>query len=94
MAKEKSVYNTQLMCSVISLGYDFPTHHGYVYFPEYCCCDMQGCIKLFTAIDPDVTMVITFSGPKPDMIYCKENASGQPRKNGEWKAYIAEYVSE
>ena len=77
--EEKARRNKQLMCSVTSLVYDFSGYCGYIFFPEYDCCDMGGCINMFEAIDPDISQIITFSGHKPDTIYCK--------KDGEWKAY-------
>lgn len=78
---KKARHNVQLMCSVNSLVYDFPGHCGHIFFPDCHCCDMEGCINMFEAIDSDVSQIITFSGHKPDTIYFK--------KNGEWKAYIA-----
>lgn len=87
---KKTKYNKQLMCSVVSLIYDFPGHYGHIFFPDCNCCDMAGCINMFEAIDPCVTQIITFSGSKPDTIYIKESATGQSRKNGEWKAYMSE----
>ena len=77
---KKYVHNEQLMCSVISLAYAFPTHRGQIRFRSGDCCDMGGCLKLFKAIDPNVTAIYTFSGDEPDTGYFRE-------RNGKWKAY-------
>ncbi|MEO1102948.1 MAG: hypothetical protein AAFW98_04330, partial [Pseudomonadota bacterium] len=48
------------------------------------CTDMSGCIKVFTAIDPSVRDIFTFSGergehPRKDMRYSRDTA-------GKWHA--------
>jgi hypothetical protein len=63
--------NHRLMCSVISMTYDFPSHTGYLYLCSGDCCDMRGCVGLFKAVDPKVLEIICFSGDKPDVQYHK-----------------------
>jgi hypothetical protein len=35
------------------------------------CCDMDGCVAVFTAIDPQVCAIATFSGINKDTVYTR-----------------------
>jgi hypothetical protein len=61
----------ELVCHVESLWYDFCTRRGSIDFPELNWCDMDGCVKLFEAIDPDVRVIRTNSGYEPDTCYVR-----------------------
>lgn len=69
----------RLLCEVVSLDYDFREHTGRLYMPEFNCCDMTGCLGVFRGIDPEVALIQTYSGDRPDTIY--------RRKGTEWTAY-------
>lgn len=58
-----------LACGALSLEYNFATHSGILRMPEGHCCDMHGCIALFTGIDARVDRIDTFSGEQPDTTY-------------------------
>src|SRR5215831_11102346 len=67
--------------SVKSLDYSYTTHSGRLYMPAGCCCDMAGCIKLFSRIDPDVAFIQTFSGSEEDTAYAR-------LPHGQWQAAL------
>ncbi len=79
LEQRECVLDERLMCSVVSLKYDFHNHCGQLHLQEGHCCDMSGCLSLFKGIDSEVVAVLTFSGDEPDTAYCK-------RPNGEWVA--------
>ena len=75
-----AAWDERLQCSVVSLAYDFGTHKGRLYLQDGDCCDMEGCLELFEAIDPTVTAITTYSGDQEDTLY---------RKHGtEWQAIL------
>lgn len=61
--------DARLICGVRSLEYDFDERTGILRLPGLHCCDMQGAIDLFSAIDKEVRLIKVFSGPKPDTTY-------------------------
>ena len=69
----------RLQCEVIKVTYDFLRRVGVAYFPEDNCCDMDGCIALFTGIDPEVVFIQTFAGNIEDTCY-------RQHSDGEWAA--------
>ena len=76
---ETKHYDERLICFVDSLSYDFNSHTGKLYVANGGCCDMTGCIKLFKAIDPQVTTILPYSGGKEDVYYKKVDTK--------WKSY-------
>ncbi len=74
MAKKarNAPFDKRLMCSVESLSYDFRTREGRLEMPDGNCCDMEGAVGLFTAIDPKAETIRTFAGGKPDTVYRKD----------------------
>ena len=42
------------------------------------CCDMNGCIALFEAIDPLVKQIETFAGAKCDTTYVRREKGWRP----------------
>lgn len=75
----RSKHDNRLVCGVRELTYDFRTRVGRLHLPDLECCDMAGCLEIFTHIDPDVTRIETFSGRRPDTVY--------QRVDGTWTAY-------
>lgn len=71
----KYVQNSELMCRVHSMTYDFTRKTGVLRMAEGNCCDMQGCIDLFTRVAPDVQKIETYAGDVPDTFY-KKNKLG------------------
>lgn len=71
----------KLSCTVESLGYNFYKEGGMglLFMEPLNCCDMAECIKLFSAIDPDVRRILTYAGGVPDTEYRKDGS-------GEWVA--------
>ena len=64
-------YHGSLICHVRSANYDFRERLGRLDMEEGDCCDMEGCIAFFEAIDPDVQAIETFSGPERDTTYVR-----------------------
>ena len=62
-------YRTDLKTDVDGLEYNFNTGVGRLYMPRGCCTDMDGCVRLFTVIDPNVKMIRTLSGLEWDTVY-------------------------
>lgn len=67
-----------LMCEVRSLAYDYVARVGQLVMEPGNCCDMDGCLLLFCAIDPEVREIRTFAADLPDTVYY--------RSSGQWKA--------
>lgn len=80
MTEREEVWQERLMCSVVSLDYDFRERTGRLCMARGNCCDMKGCLDLFRGIDPKVKVIATFSGEKRDTVYRKENK--------QWNAYL------
>lgn len=72
------VTRKDLMCEVANLAYDFDSRKGTLNLAPGHCCDMEGCINLFTKIDPDVQFIETYSGEEPDTVY--------RRKGNDWES--------
>lgn len=62
-------YHDGLQCCVISLRYNFEQKRGWIFFPEFDCCDMTACVDLFTRIDPRVENIKTGAGGVADTEY-------------------------
>jgi hypothetical protein len=62
-------FDTRLACVPERLVYDFTTRTGHLYMLQGDCCDMQGAVALFQAIDPRVVRVVTASGDALDTCY-------------------------
>jgi hypothetical protein len=60
-----------VQCTVIALTYDFVNREGRLVMAKNNCCDMDGCINLFTDIDPEVRMIETFAGDLRDTLYLR-----------------------
>lgn len=73
------IHHETLMCGAIKLEYDFVRHTGHLWMEDDNCTDMAGAIKIFTAIDSDAVLIITYAGDRKDTLYRKQN--------GEWNAY-------
>lgn len=58
-----------LATTVQRLHYDWSTGAGGLFMPDGCCTDMQGAIRLFRKIDPNVRVIRTFAGPARDTTY-------------------------
>ena len=69
-----------LETAVDGLEYNFNTRTGRLYMPRGCCTDMTGCIRLFTAIEPNVQVIRTLSGLSWDTSY--------HRRGDEWHARL------
>ena len=76
-------FNELTQCYVKRVVYDFDTRRGILMMEEDSCTDMNGAIKLFQAIDPNVKAIDTFAGTRPDTSYRRHSA-----KFGGWKAYF------
>jgi hypothetical protein len=73
-------WDERLMCRVQQVAYDFRTQTARLDFPELNCCDMSGAIEMVTAIAPDVRVIETYAGGKPDTVF---------RRNGDdWDTFM------
>lgn len=72
-------YNEQLKCAVNRMAYDWRSAIGRIWLAPDHCCDMNGCIRMFTALDPKVISIFTFQGEADDTVYMKVH--------GEWRAF-------
>lgn len=68
------------MTCVSAMSYDFRTRTGQLTMPDLCCTDMGGCIRLFTAIDPDVVRIEAISGDAIDTLYSRGPHGWQARR--------------
>jgi hypothetical protein len=79
-ARQREPYqHPTLVCKVKTLTYDWTARTGLLYFPPANCCDMGGAIDLFTAIDPEVLLILTFAGDEHDTVYARSSG-------GQWVA--------
>lgn len=67
-------FREDLQCDVIRLEYDFERRHGHLFMQEGNCCDMDGGIVLFEAIDARVKHIETHAGKKQDTSYMNDSA--------------------
>ena len=76
-----SVFRDDLCASVASLSYHFADRIGMLLLPSQNCPDMRGTIALFTAIDPEVLKIETYSAGdrQRDTTYVRE-------PGGEWSS--------
>ena len=56
-------------CAVTAVRYDFEKSTGHVHMPIGNCTDMNGTIKFFKAIDPNVVNIITWANGDLDTQY-------------------------
>ena len=75
----EKTFDARLVCFPQSLKYDFDTRTGQLFLHNGGCCDMTGCIKIFKAIDPQVSAITTYSDGKEDTSYRKDGSM--------WKSY-------
>lgn len=73
------VYRADVQCHVKVLEYDFAKRRGTLKMEDGSCTDMMGCVRLFQAIDPNVSDILTFSGERRDTRYMR---SGE-----DWRAF-------
>jgi hypothetical protein len=65
------VLHDELRTSVETVSYDFLSCKGALRMPEYCCCGMDGCIRLFQRIDSRVKEIWCWAADKLDIIYVR-----------------------
>ena len=65
----------RLQCQVLSVTYDNRTRVGELTMVEGDNCDMQGCVDLFLALDPDVWAIRTYSGSRLDTCYRRDRSN-------------------
>ena len=79
-SKRDGIWDERLMCHLQQMAYDARTGVGRLDFPAGECCHMPAALDLFTAIDPHVQVIETFSGGEPDTVY---------RRDGDrWTAFL------
>jgi hypothetical protein len=78
--RKRAHWHRQLLCHVRSLSYDWTTRTGELRFPLGNCCDMDGAVRLFQSIDPEVRVIRTYAGARPETWY--------ERIGGSWTAYL------
>jgi hypothetical protein len=74
-------FNRKLVCHVHRIVYHYGKRVGILEMSEGDCCDMTACLDLFLGIDLEVERIHTYSGEKPDTMYCK--------RDGEWQSVKA-----
>lgn len=67
---------------VHSLAYSFEAKEGRLDMPPVSCCDMDGCIRLFHTIDPEVHRIETYSGGLPDTVYERDGRQWRAISHG------------
>jgi hypothetical protein len=65
------IWNEQLQCHVERIEYDFCKRAGIVRMPWGNCTSMDGCIRLFEAIDEDVRTIQTIEADGLDTRYVR-----------------------
>jgi hypothetical protein len=68
-------FREDLMCDVERLDYDFEKCEGTLYVPPQNCTDMETCVELFMAIDPEVRRIRVFSGDALDSRYVRHHTT-------------------
>ena len=63
------MWHNQLICFVERIEYDFDTKQGKLWMKEGDYCNMPACVKMFQALDPNVNLIITYSGEMLDTGY-------------------------
>jgi hypothetical protein len=66
-----------LGCAPLELHYDFAAATGALIMADGHCCNMEGCVELFTAIDARVGVIVTFSGLEKDTVYMRHGQGWQ-----------------
>lgn len=66
-----SRYHPDLKCRVLGLQYGYTDKVGHAFLEKDHCADMSGAIRVFTAIDPKVETIRTYSGGSLDTIYAR-----------------------
>ncbi|MCL4848100.1 MAG: hypothetical protein KJ066_16280 [Acidobacteria bacterium] len=75
----EAAWRGDLGCFAARLTYDFGTKTGTLALAPDACTDMDGAIALFTAIDPAVQRIETFTSGIRDTTYA--------RRGNEWRAF-------
>lgn len=79
------IFREDLGCRVHHVQYEFALRAGHLRIDKGSHVDMDACIALFTAIDPNVETFGTYYGPsQPDTIYVKHK--------GKWQATIRKRI--
>jgi len=73
-------HSIELQCDAQSMTYDFNARQGTLVMGRGSCTDMMGAITFFRRIDPDVTLIRTMDGDKPDVDYRRGS-------DGRWTAF-------
>jgi len=73
------VQREDLVCRVVGLSYDFAVKRGDLFMVGEDCCDMDGCLDLFRAIDEGCLAVHTHNAEGYDTTYWRH-------PGGEWHA--------
>jgi hypothetical protein len=60
-------------------SYDFAGYRGTLHMAADSCCDMVDCVRFFARIDPQVQLIETIAGEKPDTSYHRLH-------DGRWRA--------
>lgn len=76
---DERLYRSDLQCCVQSITYEPQSRMGVLFLPDLNSPDMSGCIRLFTAIDPLVNLVMVIEAGGFQVAYFK-------RRDGEWDA--------
>ena len=71
-------WDARLQCCVRSLEYNFETRMGRVWLPHGKYNDMNGCIRVFTAIHPAVKQIVVKDDGGRTITYRKWSSRGRP----------------
>lgn len=64
-----SRYHPDFKCGVLGIQYSYLDKVAHAFLPDAHCADMTGAIRFFTAIDPKVETIRTYSGASLDTVY-------------------------
>lgn len=78
--------DAKLGCDVREIAHHFDGHTGILHMAPGNNCDMEACIEVFKAIDPEVKLIITIAGGQMDTIYKRtaDGTWGALMATGEW----------
>lgn len=70
-----------VMCDVSEIRIDVKNKQGFLVLPEMNYPDMSSTVRCFTSVDPEIEVIQTYVGDKPDTVYVKVGNEWQARRS-------------
>lgn len=82
MARDEAHFDLRTQCMLESVQYDFTTRIGHLVMGPMSAADMQGCIDIFTGLDPKVEAIVTWRTDPAGLV----RDTSYLLHKGEWRA--------